>query len=231
MVEVRKGHGPGDTTETHPAYAQIGAGRVSGQTNLYGSDFTHHHYVCIRIKGSVLHRGLSNDWPHAREEYIEVAMSEAQWATFVSTMNSGEGVQCTLERRNGVMIDGIEHPPSRKHQFTKEMAEHLQEVKDRVKKLEDQINDSKMPAGTKKELLNNVHHVRMGLGSNLKFVGDMFGEHMEKTTEKAKIEVNAFMESRIHRAGLAALQGAGVPFTIADQSPVTLQALDDLDKP
>jgi hypothetical protein len=85
-----------DSVEKHPAYAQIGASRVSGGTYLYGSNFAHQHYVTISITKSELNRSLSRDWASGGEEYIEVALSEAQWASFVSTLNSGTGIQCTL---------------------------------------------------------------------------------------------------------------------------------------
>ena len=90
-----------ETVESHPAYAQISASRVSGQTNLYGSDFSHQNYVTISIHASELHRSLSRDWAFSRREYIEVAMSESQWAAFVSSMNVGCGIQCTLSHLEG----------------------------------------------------------------------------------------------------------------------------------
>lgn len=94
---------------THPAFAQISASRVSGGTYLYGSDFQHHNYVTISIKLSESHqrKGSGRDWAFGREEILEVALSEAQWATFVSTMNVGDGVQCTLSRKNGSFVPGL----------------------------------------------------------------------------------------------------------------------------
>src|SRR5687767_12050919 len=85
------------TTESHPAYGQISASRVSGSINLYGSDFRHNHYVIVSIHRSVLDRDLSHDWPFPRQEIIEVALSESQWAHFVSSLNAGSGAQCTIQ--------------------------------------------------------------------------------------------------------------------------------------
>jgi len=97
-IEVKKGPGNADeAVEQHPAYAQIGANRVSGGAYLYGSDFKHQHYITIQIHDSELHRQLSGDRAHSKRRLIEIAMSEAQWATFVSSLNQGGGVQCTLE--------------------------------------------------------------------------------------------------------------------------------------
>ncbi|KKL96942.1 hypothetical protein LCGC14_1839510, partial [marine sediment metagenome] len=93
-IEVTKDDPINDTVERHPAYAQIGAMRVSGSHGayLYGSDFRHQHYIMIQIHDSVLHRSLSGDRAHSGKRLIEVALSEAQWATFVSSLNQGSGV-------------------------------------------------------------------------------------------------------------------------------------------
>lgn len=124
-----------DTIERHPAYAQIGASRVSGQTFLYGSDFAHQHYITISIQASELHRGLSRDWPVARQEYIEVALSEAQWATFVSTLNVGQGVQCTLNHKDGKGIPQIASRMDRKEQFQAETNQRLEHGMNELKEL------------------------------------------------------------------------------------------------
>ena len=119
-------HGSRDATRTtHPAFAQITASRVSGHSILYGSDFDHNHYVTISISRSELCRNLSNDWYHSREELIEVALSEAQWATFVSSMNQGSGVACTLQHFNGKMIPQLPETVNRKAQFNGDLKETL----------------------------------------------------------------------------------------------------------
>lgn len=194
------------SVETHPAYAQIGASRVSGKANLYGSDFTHNGFMMIRIHASKLHRSLHNDWHHAGEEYIEVELSEAQWATFVSTPNMGQGVPCTLRARDGVMVPGIAHPPERKAQFTNELAASFARVKKDVALLKEQLNDAKISNRAKDDLLSTLRQIEMGIGSNLEFAAKTFTEHVETVTEHAKIEVAAYMTSAVTRLGMAALK-------------------------
>lgn len=43
--------------------------------------------------------------------------------------------------------------------------------------------------------------------SNTKFVAGQFGEYIDDTKEKAKIEVHAYIENAIRRTGIVALQG------------------------
>ena len=94
VVEENVGTCHERTVYSHPAYAQIRASRVSGSTNLYASDFNHSHFMTVTISKSEHHRHLSNDWYHEKGQLIEIAMSESQWAHFISSANVGSGSQC-----------------------------------------------------------------------------------------------------------------------------------------
>ena len=194
----------GGVTITHPAYGQISANRVSGHANLYGSEFNHQHYVTVRIYKSEHHRTLSNDWHFARGELIEVAMSEAQWASFVSSMNVGDGPCCTIQHIN---CQGIPQPPEPKattEHFRKEIAEVYSELQAELMSVAADLGDA---IGKRKaeDLRKRVERAAGRMVSSSGFVADQFDEHMENTTEKAKIEVNAFVEAAITRAGLQAI--------------------------
>lgn len=194
-----------DTVMTHPAFAQIQASRVSGEFVLYGSDFVHHNSIRIRIASSKLSRGLSTDWPTAQEELIEVELSEAQWATFVSSLNVGSGVQCTLRHMNCVPVPEIPAPIMRHEQFKAEADATVQKAHDALAALEAKLNDVGLSDKRKKELSSHIESARRAIGSSLDFVAKQFDEHMERSTEKAKMEVNAYVTTTIHRAGLEKL--------------------------
>lgn len=206
-----------DTIETHPAYAQIGASRVSGQSYLYGSDFAHQHYMTISIHRSELHRGLSNDWASAREEYLQVALSEAQWAAFVSSPNCGQGVQCTLQRMAHAGVPQIPAAKDRQEQFDTEMRVNVKEAREHIAKVRKMIEDSKLSEKAKQQILSELGMADRDISSSVGFIAEQFGEHMEKVTEHAKTEVNAYIQGTIMRAGLTALQ-APAPFTLPDKS-------------
>lgn len=206
-----------DTVETHPAYAQIGASRVSGHSYLYGSDFQHQHFITISISRSELHRGLSNDWSHALEEYIEVALSEAQWAAFVSSPNVGQGVQCTLRHKDMKGIPQIPAAKDRQEQFDTEMRVNVKEAREHIAKAVKMIENSKLSQKDKDKLLSELGMADRDISSSVGFIAEQFGEHMEKVTEHAKAEVNAYIQGTIMRAGLTALQ-APAPFSLPDKS-------------
>lgn len=199
----------------HPAYAQIGASRVSGAAVLYGSDFKHQNFVRISIAKSELVRNLSNDWAFASSvPYIEIDLSEAQWATFVSSMNVGSGTKCTVRQLGGEIIPGLPDPESRKDQFHGEAGDMMAEALAELAALRAEVVESKMSQKQKDAILSKAQSVQQHITGNLAFVLDQFGEHMERTVEKAKIEINAYATNAVMHAGLNALTGgetASVP--------------------
>src|SRR5215217_5087706 len=100
VVTEGKSFGSGlETTVKHPAFAQVSVSRRQhggGGANLYDSDFGHNSYVVVEVKHSELRRDLSRDWHFPKEEIVQFAFSESQWATFVSSFNSGSGTPATL---------------------------------------------------------------------------------------------------------------------------------------
>jgi hypothetical protein len=206
---------------THPAFGLIGASRVSGSTQLYGSDFTHNAYMTITIRRSNLRRSLSRDWHSGREELIEVALSEAQWATFVSAPNVGEGVPCTLQHVQGKMVPGIPVPQVRSDQFASDMDESLDAVASRIQAVLDRIDSMGLSKKKAEELRMELSVAKSHLKANVAFVAKSFDEHMEETVEKAKAEVHGYMTGVLVRAGLDALPGAQMPLQIEDPKHIT----------
>lgn len=206
-----------DYQETHPAYAMIGASRVSSGKGeaLAGSDFLHQHYMTVTIRNALLSRGLSHDYWLAADEYIEVALSEAQWATFVSTPNMGHGTPCTLQWKDGY-VPRIEPITDRREQFNDEVQRTLA---DAVKALDDVLATSNLTKASREK----VEKARQEIRSNLPFVMEQADEHIEKTIEKAKSEVEAYLANAIQRAGLEAL-GASRPITLIESGDVEVQS-------
>jgi hypothetical protein len=202
-----------DYVETHPSYGMIGAFNITSHPGqaLFGSDFTHDHFVQIRISPAKLRRGHASDWIGAsRDPYIEVNLSEAQWARFVSTMNRGDGVACTVSAFNGVAIPGIEPLENRRAQFNTEVADTLQ---DAVRAIDDVLGSGKLSKADRAR----IEKARQELTSNLGFVAKQFDEHAEETIEQAKTEIEAHIQLAIQRAGIDALS-AGTILQLQDDT-------------
>ena len=207
-VEVTDDDVLNDTVERHPAYTQIGAHRVSGGAYLYGSDFRHQHYITIQIHESELHRQLSGDRAHPRGRLIEVALSEAQWATFVSSLGQGSGVQCTLGfTPEAGLVPPIAQPKDRKLQFSQEMTERFDMATQALVDLAALIDESPLSGKKKDALKRQLQVAERNLAPNMDFVASRFDEHMERTVEKAKSEVNAYAQHTLGDLAKMALKG------------------------
>jgi len=196
----------GDTYE-HPAFAQIGASRVSGGATLYGSDFQHQHFVTITIYRSELKRNLSMDWHYGHDELISVALSEAQWAAFVSSMNVGTGVCCTLQHVGGERVEQLKPPQKRNDQFKQEMADGMKKSAEMCDKLREALAQSGMSQKKQWDMQRMLDAIQAGIGGSANFIADQFGEHMEHVTERAKTEVNAYALRTLMGLGADAMKG------------------------
>jgi hypothetical protein len=202
---------------THPAFGMIGASRVSGGTFLYGSDFQHNAFVRITVRTSSLRRDLSTDWPHGEKEVIEVDLSEAQWAEFVSAMNIGFGTQCTIRHVKGEFLPGLPKPARRVDKFKAEANEDVAEALQILAALEADIDALKISGKQKEALHKRVGAAASRFTSSLPFVARQFQEHMEATVSKAKMEINAYGSNLLMKAGLKAI-AKGEPPAIAYDS-------------
>lgn len=191
----------------HPAFGMIRAARVSGQTTLHGSDYEHRNWIEVTITHGDLIRNLNQDWYHAGKEIVSVQLSEAQWATFVSSLNVGSGVPCTIDHIQHKLMPGI---PLRKpikevadiefETTTKKMAARVNQA---IKSVEETMQG--IPQKKKESVLGHLRMIKQDLESNFPFIRKQFGEQIETQIEKAKIEVNAYVQDTIMRAGINTL--------------------------
>lgn len=191
--------------EIHPAYALIGATRVTFTSGvaLFDSDIIHQKSIRIRIRGASRKRALHCDWIHGEKEYIEVELSEAQWASFVSSMNGGDGVPCTLRYRNGEMIPEFPHDPrlGRAIQETKDAASlAFKNIKDAMAEYESL--DPKAGIKERRSALSKLHHTIANADRNVEFAGKSLVEFTENVVQKARADVEAFVVTKARQLGL-----------------------------
>lgn len=207
----------------HPAFGIISAARVSGgHSALFDSDFTHQHYMTLTIKTASVRRDLSNNWNFGGEELIEIAMSESQWATFVSSLNVGSGTPCTLRHVCGEYRPQLPNPDAPSKQFKEELCKSMSAMQDELKSLAASLK-SEGAIGKKRanELSENLSRLAERFSSNVTFVANQFDEHVERTIENAKIEVNAYANNLVTKTGIDALRN--VPPGIAYQDQPLIQ--------
>lgn len=208
----------GGTVSTHPAFAQIAVHRVTGRTNLYDSDFGHNAFVTISIRRSELRRSLNQDWHMADKELVEVAMSESQWATFVSSINMGSGVPCTLQALDGKQVPGLPAPERRVDQFSEEMRTRMKDAFAALEEAQEALDAVRAPKAQRERVADAIDKARRQMGSNFPYMARQFAAHMADTVERAKQEVHGYMTGALQRAGLAALKDGQAPLQVEDES-------------
>lgn len=185
--------------ETHPAWGLIGASRVSSGppgTALFDSDILHGHFVIVRLRRAVRKRDLGHDRKHGDEQIVEIAMSEAQWASFVSTMNVGEGVPCTIDRVGRELMPGVEHEPR--------LALSMDEVRRAGEKAMQEIQEA-LAAYREKKTNANLKTLEARINNaapNMTYAATTLSEHAENVVQRARADVEAMVIQKAKQLGL-----------------------------
>jgi hypothetical protein len=199
---------------SHPAYGTISVCRIScggGGITLFGSHIKHSNFITLRINTAKRDSNDNYDFIHADKQLIEVELSGVQFADLITSMNQGEGVPCTINRREtdwdipGIIDDATPITESRTAMQT-QINNVMVRADDMMAKALAMLESPK-PL-TKKEMAalnDNIKMLRQEIHSNLPFVGKCFDEKIEKTVSHAKGEVEAFVSGTIRAAGLDAI--------------------------
>lgn len=203
-------------SDTHPAFGQISASRgsYSGQgAILFDSDVRHQHTVTITVTEATRQRSNGHDYIHGgTKRLIEVEMSEAQWASFVSSMNTS-GVPCTLKATETQWnIPGLPYAPRLAQSMAevKEAADRLMvEIKAARDAYEKALAD-KAPAAVRNEALRKLHFTIENAEANANLAAKKLAEHAENVVQKARADIEAMVGAEATRLGLTSGQAEGL---------------------
>lgn len=197
--------------DTHPAFGAIHASRTSwsgGGAVLFDSDIRHQHTVVVTLSRMTRKRDLSHDWLHPTRELFEVEMSEAQWASFVSSMNSGGGVPCTIRStENEHNVPGLPYAPRLAHSMAEARGAadaafaRIQSAMAAVDAL-----DSKAPAKERRAAMDELRNAIRHSTSGVDFASQSLVEHTENVVQRARADIEAMVTSHAARLGLTAAQ-------------------------
>jgi hypothetical protein len=192
--------------EVHPAFGRIHASRVSGTPRvLFDSDITHQHTVTVTIETATRKRDLHHDWIHGEHRLIEIEMSEAQWASFVSSMNTS-GVPCTIRAtETEFRVPELAYEPR--------LALSMAEVRGTANRLFEEAReamaaydalDPKAPAKEKRAAMDRVRTALRNAEPNMTFAAKSLNEHVENTVNKARADIEAIVLQESNRLGIEA---------------------------
>jgi hypothetical protein len=188
--------------EHHPAWATIGASRgqvmgTGGGAVLFDSDVRHQNVITVRVMTAGRKRDLSHDHIAPEQQIVEVVMSEAQWASFVSSMNTGNGVPCTLlGRESDMQVPGMPYAPR-----LQESMDEVRGAADRTfSKIQEAFEayDAHRTAANRRALKFAIKNAT----ANVAFTAKSLNEHTENVVNKARADVEAMVAMQAQRLGL-----------------------------
>ena len=208
-----------DEPESHPSYATIHVSRPQGGgTSLFMSPFTHQHYMTVSIRRAYRRRSLSNDWVFGEgAELIEVAMSEAQWAKFVSSAGMGGGTPCTMMRLGGSLVQECPQQADL-HRFHDDVKTRMDKAAEgltkAVERAEALLASKSATKAERAAVLAEISKVKSQLTDGLPFVAKQLQERMEHIVTEGKVEIDAYVNKTIQNAGLAHLNDGKAPVSL-----------------
>lgn len=193
-------HGETITTSQHPAYGLIGAGRISSSAgiSLFGSPIKHHDLICITIQTGYAESRLQQEWHYPDRIVTELYLSEAQWAAFVSTLNVGSGVPCTLRfTQDGGLLPGIADTNSwhakQQARIKQAVADDLIQLKKAMAVL-DQLLLKPSVSRRDLQMLRKMFIQPVDNGeANGRFTAEALNAHAEELVVAVKAEINAMV--------------------------------------
>jgi hypothetical protein len=143
-------------------------------------------------------------------------MSPAQFAEAITSLNNGSGTPVTI-RKTEKNWD-IPEPPFKDEReiFHKEFKEDVQEIftkaDNMIKKATGMLEQKTVTKTALREIISQLASIKQDLQANMPFLAQSFNEHIDKTVSSAKIEIETFIDHKIHSAGIEALK-SGIPET------------------
>jgi hypothetical protein len=210
--------------EVHPSWGMIGASRGSWSppgVALFDSDIRHQHAVTVTVKGAARRRDYSHDhiYGGSGEVYVEVTMSEAQWASFVSSMNVGDGTPCTVQRtQNQLFVPQAPYAPR--------LALTMSEAKNAAHEAFAPIGEAlaayqklvadKAPARERKQAYELLESRIRNAAPNVDFVGKKLAEHAENVVNRARADIEAYVTKKAVQLGLDPAEVGGIALMPGD---------------
>jgi len=206
------GHHKESKKYTHPAYGVVGLSRITScpSVQLFGSNVNHSSLIKLEIKTAERSSEGNYEFIFGKKTLTEVWISGTQLGDLLSSMNCGDGVPCTIRKRETnwdiPLIKNDETPVT---ESRKAMQDRINTVtaaaRDMVIKSQELLKQKTINKTDIKELDGYLFRIKQELDSNLGFVAKCFDEKIEKTISHAKGEVDAFVNTVIASAGLEAI--------------------------
>lgn len=205
-----------DEHKSHPSFAvaQFSRRNSSGAVPLFGASVGHSNTITLTISRAeeIRSTDLSYDRYFAREQLIEVEMTQTQFAEMITSMNYGSGVPVTIRQ---VGRERPEDPPvenkraQHSHEFKEKMERFAKTLDNGEAELQLLLKKPKLSKDDKHRMKHLFSHMKVNIKENIPFFEKQFEEQMDKTVGEAKGEIDAFITHAVTRTGLEGLRKEG----------------------
>jgi hypothetical protein len=201
-----------DKIQKHPSFVSVSFHRITGQRRFFGSSVESQTWVELKVCPAELHHHLGSDSVYsANQPLIEVALSPAQFAELLTTMNSGPGVPGTLQEFNGKSVEQLPEIETETHRirehFEKIMRNRSQEFRDALAEVTTLFEEKKsLNKGDCKKIIDTLRTMVNQFSDSAPFYLGQFEEAAEKIAVQTKAEVDAFITHAVQSTGLEVLR-------------------------
>ena len=204
----------------HPSWVLVGLSRrsSSGSYNLFGSRLDNHqHHITLSVRAATLiinrDTGEERYYGSVSGDIIEIDVSAAQFAEFITTSNVGMGVPATMRRFQN---KAVESPPKRTNEtrqireaFKTKFATAMKKASEELESAEQLVRDKSgktFNVKDREELIKKMRNLMREVQSNAPYLFELFEESTEKVVTHAKAEIDAFVTHNIFAEGLRAIK-------------------------
>lgn len=207
----------------HPAYGQVQISRITGGAKLFGTHVQTTNMFALRICRSEVRDNEFGSQHYAnREQLIEVLLSPAQFVELMTSLNSGTGIPCTIQRLHMKSVEEI--PDDEQTGTVKARKMFKDKIRDYFKtnlsrsinEAEDLLNKKRITKGDVQGILKELYFLKQNMESNFPWYLDQIQEASDKIVSSAKVEVEAFVSTVIQKAGLEAIAKGHFPKLLSE---------------
>lgn len=193
--------------KTSKSWGMIGGYKIqsgNGGQELFGSCVKNNSSIRIVVKQAKRYRSLGETHYMGGHSLIEIEMTNLQFAEFMTNMNVGDGVPCTIRytTESGGYIP-FEQEESVLETIEQDREKRINEaetaVKDAIGTIEELVKSKKISKTTYDILLNSMRKVQ-SIDSN--FYRDQAQREINKMVTHAKNELNTFLEQKSTSLGI-----------------------------
>lgn len=199
--------------EAHPSYGLMGFSRINSTgTRFFGSELEQGNYIQMKLYEAEVEHSLTQDYyfPSKYAPIVEVRMSTGQFAEMITSMNTGDGIPCTIETFNRRKVASLPSNENRKEfvhrKFEDRMKAFARTIKETQLKAKDIVKKKTLSKDDVHNLMQHLEWLTAEVTNNIPFFAKCFQETMDEVVYEAKLEVENAIQHKINVMGVAAIQ-------------------------